>query len=45
VGTVATPSKLDIQAAEMGRIWGMETDELEVPYLVRYAVQPREEET
>lgn len=45
VGTVTTPATLTIQAAEMGRVWGMERDGLDVPYLVRYAVESREEET
>jgi hypothetical protein len=45
VGTVTTPGNLSIQAAEAGRVWGMETDELDVPYLVRYAVVSSEEET
>lgn len=45
VGTVTTPLTLSIQAAEMERVWGMETDELDVPYLVRYAIVSPEEET
>ena len=40
VGIVAAPERLRVLAAERDRIWGMETDDLDVPYLVRYAVQP-----
>ena len=38
VGTVALPANLKILAAEQGRLWGVETDELDVPYIVRYGV-------
>jgi hypothetical protein len=43
VGTMSTPRRLGILAAEERQIWGMELDELDVPYLVRFAV--REEES
>lgn len=45
IGTVTTPRSLTVQAVEMGRVWGMERDELDVPYLVRYAVESPEGET
>lgn len=38
-GTVSAPRRLRIMAAEERRIWGMETDELDVPYIVRYRVE------
>jgi hypothetical protein len=39
VGAVRTPPRLRVMAAEERRIWGMEQDDLDVPYLVRYGVQ------
>lgn len=39
IGTVAMPASLRPMAAEQGSVWGMETDELDVPYLVRYGVR------
>jgi hypothetical protein len=43
VGVVAVPDRLRVFAAERERLWGMEMDDLDVPYLVRYAVRPRED--
>lgn len=40
VGTVTLPANLSIMDAELGRVWGVETDELDVPYIVRYGVAP-----
>lgn len=38
VGIVAMPRDLRVLAAERGTVWGMESDELDVPYIVRYRV-------
>lgn len=38
IGRVELPAAFDLKAAERGRAWGMETDELDVPYIVRYAI-------
>lgn len=34
------PVNLRILAAQRDRVWGVETDELDVPYLVRFTVEP-----
>lgn len=39
IGTVATPREMRVLEAEEGRVWGVETDELDVPYIVQYAVE------
>ena len=36
VAAVHLPANLRMLAADRDRIWGMETDELDVPYIVRY---------
>lgn len=41
-GTLSAPRRMRILAAEERRIWGMETDELDVPYIVRYRVEEEE---
>lgn len=38
IGRVELPAAFDLKAAERGRAWGTETDELDVPYIVRYGV-------
>lgn len=38
VGSVALPAKVRVMAVERDRAWGMVTDELDVPYIVRYRV-------
>lgn len=38
---LTVPSSLRILAAERHRVWGVEADELDVPYLVRHRIAPR----
>jgi hypothetical protein len=38
IGQITTPVGLTILEAERGQVWGVITDELEVPYVVRYTV-------
>jgi hypothetical protein len=38
IGQITTPAGLTILEAERGQVWGVITDELEVPYVVRYSV-------
>lgn len=40
IGTVALPSRLTVMAADRDAVWGVEMDDLDVPYIVRYAVRP-----
>lgn len=42
VGAVLLPRELSVMAAEQDRIWGLERDDLDVPYIVRYVVAPEE---
>lgn len=39
VASVMLPAGLRVLAAERDRVWGTETDELDVPYIVRYEVR------
>ncbi|HUG38856.1 MAG TPA: hypothetical protein VMM12_00135 [Longimicrobiales bacterium] len=38
IGRVELPGRLQVEVAERGRVWGVEQDELDVPWIVRYAV-------
>jgi len=40
VGIVQAQKDLEIREAQFDRIWGVERDELDVPYVVRYLVVP-----
>lgn len=40
IGTVMLPAGLRLMEAERGTVWGMEQDALDVPYIVRYRVEP-----
>ena len=37
---VRLPANVTVMAASRDRVWGVETDELDVPYIVRYGVGP-----
>ena len=37
---MAVPKGLSVLAADRRTVWGMEQDELNVPYIVRYGVVP-----
>jgi hypothetical protein len=41
-GAVLLPRELSVMAAEQDRLWGLERDDLDVPYIVRYVVLPEE---
>ena len=38
IGRVTLPARTTVAVAERGRFWGWELDDLDVPYIVRYAV-------
>jgi hypothetical protein len=38
LGVVITPPRFSLEEADREHVWGMLTDELEVPYLVRYRI-------
>ncbi len=38
IGEVQLPRGIEVMAADRSHVWGMERDELDVPYLVRYAI-------
>ena len=38
LGTVRLPSTFRMMAADREHVWGMELDELDVPYLIRYSI-------
>jgi hypothetical protein len=40
IGTVMLPGGFRLMQAERGTVWGMERDELDVPYVVRYRIEP-----
>lgn len=42
LGRVVLPRDLTVLAADREHVWGVELDELDVPYIVRYAVAPEE---
>lgn len=39
IGTIALPGRLTVMAATRDAVWGMELDDLDVPYIVRYGVR------
>lgn len=39
IGAVSLPQAFRVMAAERDRVWGMEKDELDVPYIVRYVIE------
>ena len=41
VASVQLPAGMRVLAAERDRVWGTKTDELDVPYIVRYEVRER----
>jgi hypothetical protein len=45
IGEFTVPSNLTIFETERGKVWGVITDELDVSYIVRYAVTPEDSET
>ncbi len=42
VGQVHLPSRFGIMAATLHTLWGSELDELDVPYIVRYRIVPKD---
>lgn len=42
LGEVELPARFRLMNAVEGRVWGMETDELDVPYIVAYAIRRAE---